>query len=76
MTELEVIVDEIRKLIAERGDGAAPEITPESRLIEELRLDSFEVAELSARLEEQLGSDPVSAGLMPATVAEIASFYD
>lgn len=77
MTQLEVIVDELQKLIAERGDGApAPDITPDSRLIEELRLDSFEVAELSARLEGQLGSDPISAGLMPATVAEIVSFYD
>jgi acyl carrier protein len=41
-----------------------------------LELDSLEVAELSALLEDELGSDPFSAdGDMPETVGEILAFY-
>ncbi len=36
----------------------------------------LEVAELSAALEDDLGSDPYSEGLTPRTVGEIADFYD
>lgn len=39
-------------------------------------LDSLETAELSALLEDELGSDPFSDGEMPNTVAELAAFYD
>lgn len=38
-------------------------------------LDSLETAELSAVLEDELGSDPYSAEQMPQTVGEIVSFY-
>jgi acyl carrier protein len=44
---------------------------------EGLGLDSLEAAELSALLEEELGSDPFSAGgAMPETVGDILSFYE
>ncbi|MCW2779969.1 MAG: hypothetical protein JWR35_418 [Marmoricola sp.] len=39
-------------------------------------LDSMDTAELSAILEDELGSDPYSAGLMPQTLREIVSFYN
>jgi acyl carrier protein len=45
-----------------------------------LELDSLHAAELSAQLEDQLGSDPFSAALMaggdmPETVGDIVAFY-
>jgi len=40
-----------------------------------LRLDSLETAELSAMLEDEFGTDPFGAGLMPETIAEIVAFY-
>lgn len=43
---------------------------------EGLGLDSLETAELSATLEDELGSDPFSAGLMPETIGEILDFYE
>ena len=42
-----------------------------------LELDSLEAAELSALLEDELGSDPFSAGdHLPETVGEILAFYE
>jgi acyl carrier protein len=45
-----------------------------------LELDSLEVAELSSRLEDELGSDPFSAAQatgdeMPETVGAVLAFY-
>jgi acyl carrier protein len=40
-----------------------------------LGLDSLETAELSATLEDELGSDPFSQGDMPRTVGEVLDFY-
>ena len=42
---------------------------------EGLGLDSLETAELSATLEDEIGTDPFSAGLMPETIREILDFY-
>lgn len=42
---------------------------------EGLGLDSLETAELSATLEDEVGTDPFSAGLMPETIREILDFY-
>ena len=39
-------------------------------------LDSLDVAELSAVLEDELGSDPFSNGEMPETVGDIVAFYE
>jgi acyl carrier protein len=38
-------------------------------------LDSLSAAELSAVLEDELGSDPFSQGVLPQTVGEILDFY-
>ena len=41
-----------------------------------LELDSLEAAELSAMLEDELGSDPFSAGeQMPETIGDVLGFY-
>jgi acyl carrier protein len=42
-----------------------------------LELDSLDAAELSAWLEDELGSDPFSGdGEMPETVGDVVSFYE
>ncbi len=38
-------------------------------------LDSLESAELSALLEDELGTDPFTADVMPETVGDVVSFY-
>jgi acyl carrier protein len=43
---------------------------------EGIGLDSLETAELSAVLEDELGSDPFSNGEMPETVGDIVAFYE
>lgn len=63
----------IRSLL-ERHDDADVELKADSRLTD-LGLDSLELAELSAALEDELGRDPYSAGLIPDTVGEIMAFY-
>jgi acyl carrier protein len=43
---------------------------------EGIGLDSLDTAELSAVLEDTMGTDPFSAGPMPQTVGDILAFYD
>jgi acyl carrier protein len=43
---------------------------------EGIGLDSLDVAELSAVLEDEFGQDPFSNGLMPETIGDIVAFYD
>lgn len=54
------------------------ELTAETPLYADgLGLDSVEAAELSAILEDELGSDPFSAGEeVPETVGDILAFYE
>ncbi len=69
----EAVVKSIRRLVRRRKKDV--EIDPNADLYEDLGLDSLEVAELSASLEDDLGSDPYSAGQTPRTVAEVVDFY-
>lgn len=41
-----------------------------------LGLESLDLAELSAILEDELGKDPYSAGIVPRTVGEIIDWYN
>lgn len=68
------IYDTIRELLERRG-AAERAITPESRLSADLELDSLELAELSAALEDELGHDPYSEGIVPETVGELVGYY-
>lgn len=69
------IRETIARLLAQRGVTGI-EILPESSLTADLGLDSLELAELSAVLEDDFGHDPFSDGIVPATVAELFSYYD
>ena len=70
------IVALIQSLL-ERSDKGDVAVTLDSPIHgdEGLGLDSLETAELSALLEDEYGTDPFGAGLMPETVAEIIAFY-
>jgi acyl carrier protein len=70
-----VILGAIETLLARRG-AAGIAITPESKLTADLGMDSLELAELSAVLEDELGHDPYSEGIVPETVAELIGYYE
>jgi acyl carrier protein len=70
----ETVLTVIKELLERRG-AAEVEITPDSKLSAQLGLDSLELAELSAALEDDLGRDPYTAGLVPETVGELVAFY-
>ena len=79
MTENEAsIIKLIEELLERRDTAEGVTVTLDARLHGEdgLGLDSLDTAELSATLEDELGSDPFAEGLMPETVAEIVAFYD
>jgi len=67
------IVDEFLK----RVDKSVDVLTDDMGLWGDgLGLDSLEAAELSAMLEDELGTDPFSAGgEMPESVGDILAFY-
>jgi acyl carrier protein len=70
-----VVVSAIRSLV-KRRKGAPSEVTLDSGLYDDLNLDSLDAAELSAVLEDNLGRDPYSEGIVPRTVGEVVDFYD
>ena len=69
----QAVFDALRWLMQRKDlDG---EITLGSSVIDDLGLDSLDVAELSAILEDNLGKDPYNAGLNPRTVGAIIEWY-
>lgn len=69
-----IVFETLLALVRARGgDGIV--VRPESRFNQDLGLDSLDLAELSAVLEEELGRDPFSAGFLPGTAAELISYY-
>jgi acyl carrier protein len=70
-----VVVNAIRSLVRRRK-GASSDVNLDSGLYDDLSLDSLDVAELSAVLEDDLGRDPYSEGLVPRTVGEVVDFYE
>jgi acyl carrier protein len=68
------IVDTIELLLRRRG-AVGLAVTPEARLTADLGMDSLELAELSAVLEDDLGRDPFSEGIVPRTVGELLAYY-
>jgi acyl carrier protein len=69
-----VIRETIRTLLDQRG-ASGIQVMPESKLTADLGLDSLELAELSAVLEDEVGYDPFSQGIVPETVAELIAYY-
>jgi acyl carrier protein len=70
-----LVIDTVNTLLERRG-AVGIKVTPQSRLTADLDLDSLELAELSAVLEDELGRDPFSEGILPETIAELVGFYD
>jgi acyl carrier protein len=67
------VVESIQGLLQRKELPA--EVSLDSDLTE-LGLESLDVAELSAILEDELGRDPYSAGVLPRTVSEIIEWYN
>jgi len=63
------------KKFLDRSDRS-PEVDEDASLYAGgLGLDSLETAELSAFLEDEVGTDPFTEGLLPQTVGELLDFY-
>lgn len=76
MSDLQGSIITIIESLLEQSEKSELTVAPDTVLHGDgLGLDSLETAELSARLEDEFGTDPFGAGLMPATVAEIVAFY-
>jgi acyl carrier protein len=71
----DTVVGAIRGLLRRRKQENV-KIDLDSDLYDDLSLDSLEVAELSAVLEDDLGTDPYSQGVTPRTVGEVIDFYE
>ncbi|MCK9248643.1 MAG: phosphopantetheine-binding protein [Solirubrobacteraceae bacterium] len=69
-----IIIDIVRGLIERRGD-VPPEIHDASTIGDDLGLDSLDLAELSAALEDRFGRDPYTAGIVPSTVGELTAYF-
>jgi acyl carrier protein len=66
----------VRSFLSRVKKTNGDEVDPHTSLYSEsIGLDSLDVAELSAVLEDEFGEDPFSVGQMPETIAEIAAFY-
>lgn len=77
MSQAHAVVVKILESLLEAADRTDVEVALDAPIHGDggLELDSLQTAELSAALEDELGSDPFSAGLMPETVGEIVAFY-
>ena len=62
-------------MLLRRREDRPSTVTLEADLQQDLDLDSLELAELSVLLEDNLGRDPYSEGIVPRTVGEIVDFY-
>jgi acyl carrier protein len=75
LVDIEAMVfDTVRDLVRRRH-GEDRDVGADSDLFDDLELDSLDVAELSARLEEDYGTDPYTEGLTPRTIREVLAFY-
>jgi acyl carrier protein len=70
----DVILATIHELLERRG-ASRLDVRPESHLLSDLAMDSLELAELSAALEDEIGREPFSEGVIPETVGEMIAFY-
>lgn len=73
--DIEAMVFDAVGGLVRRRHGEDREITREADLFDDLELDSLDVAELSALLEEEVGTDPYTAGETPRTIGEVLAFY-
>ena len=70
-------VGNLLRVFLARANKAEAVVTDETSLVAGgLDLDSLELAELSAMLEDEIGRDPFSEGFLPENVGELFAFYD
>ena len=68
---------EILRGLLKRREQPPDDVSAASPLYTDgLNLDSLEVAEFSAMLEQELGRDPFTDGELPKTVAEVIQYYE
>lgn len=67
--------DQALQKFLERANRSTEVEMSTSLFADGLGLDSLETAELSALLEDEVGTDPFSEGLLPQTVGELLDFY-
>ena len=68
-----VVVGALRSLLRRKKNNK--EVSLDADLYGDLMLDSLDVAEFSAVLEDDLGRDPYSEGQTPRTVGEVIDYY-
>lgn len=71
----EAVIRKAVDVLLKRRGVTDLEVTAESKLTADLGLDSLELAELSAVLEDDLGHDPYSEGIVPETLGELVAYY-
>jgi acyl carrier protein len=76
VADAEKTVRKALRSLLKRREGKEVDVSLDDGLYDQLQLDSLEVAELSAELEDELGTDPYSQGVVPRTVGEVVEFYD
>jgi len=69
-----IVLNAIQSLL-DRRENAGIVVGPDSNLQADLDLDSLELAEFSVMLEDDLGRDPYTEGIVPRTVREVVDFY-
>ncbi len=66
----EKLVNILKEIVESNGNSIKTEIKEETKLREDLGLDSFQLAELTVHIEEEFGVDVFEDGLV-STVGEI-----
>ncbi|WP_435770528.1 acyl carrier protein [Nocardioides sp. SYSU DS0651] len=74
MTDSDLVVQTVRKFLRVQNLDENTDLDT-SIYGDGLGLDSLQIAELSAMLEDALGRDPFTAGQEPGTLAEVVDFY-
>ena len=71
----EKVLGILQSLLDRRAEPPPPVTAKDALYTEGLNLDSLEVAEFSAMLEEAMGRDPFTDGELPKTVGEVLQYY-
>ena len=69
----QTVVDAVQRLLSRKNIDTAVTLDAE---LSELGLESLDLAELSAILEDELGRDPYSEGVLPRTVGDVIEWYN
>lgn len=75
MDTRDIITNIIKQILLLKGITVVDNLDNMSLYQDGVGLDSMDTAELSARLEIALGSDPYSQGQFPRTLSQLVKFY-